>query len=115
MDLIRRICLEIEVLPLGVPLRGLMDVDEETSLRHAELLTQDGLVEGNVLRYQEGGGAALLRQLTWSGHDFADAVKNEGVWARAKSKILTSGASFTFELLKEFLKAEVAKGFPPLN
>jgi hypothetical protein len=49
---------------------------------------------------------AILSEVTWQGHDFADAARDDVLWKRATVSILQTGASFSFELLKEWLKVE---------
>jgi hypothetical protein len=45
--------------------------------------------------------------LTWQGQDFIDAAEDETIWKKAKSTVIKPGASFTFDILKEWLKHEV--------
>jgi hypothetical protein len=77
---------------------------------HAQLLMEAGLVEGDVL-----GGSRRLPQdaaifrLTWAGHDFADAVRDDTLWNKAKGVVLKPAASWTFNALLDFLKAEIAR------
>jgi hypothetical protein len=76
---------------------------------HVQLLIDAGLVEGTV-HYGASRGRRIpdafhIQRLTWTGHDFLDAARNDTVWHTAKEKILKPGVSWTFELLKETLKA----------
>ncbi len=115
MDLIRRICLAVQDLPPGGNLKELDGVAEEVFWEHAKLLLDAGYVEGKALPYLGGGGFAMLSRLTWAGQDFADAARNDTLWARAKEKFIASGASFTVDLLKDWLKAEISKGLGSLG
>ncbi len=108
-------CLAISELPPSVPLRVLTDVEKPTFFEHAEMLISAGLVEGRAIRDPYGNSIAVLWRLTWSGHEFVDAVRNDEVWGRARKKILKSNASFTFDLFMDALKAEVAEGLPRLS
>jgi hypothetical protein len=76
---------------------------------HAQLLIDAGLVEGTV-HYSSRRGRKVpdafhIQRLTWAGHDFLDAARDDSVWRTAKEKILKSGVAWTFELLKDALKA----------
>jgi hypothetical protein len=63
--------------------------------------------------------AAMILRLTWQGHDFLDASRDETIWNTAKQKFLKPGISWTFSILLDFLKAEAqrqlgaALGVPP--
>lgn len=71
---------------------------------HVYIMWQAGLVEAiDVSTNGDPGPAAILSSVTWDGHDFLDAAKDNTVWEKAKKNVLSSGASFTFDLLKELL------------
>lgn len=77
---------------------------------HVYLMSQAGLVEAaDTTTNDSDGPEAILLNLTWAGHDFVDAAKDSTVWSKAKSQVLSSGASFTFDILKDVL-AMVARG-----
>lgn len=77
---------------------------------HVHLLWQAGLVSAfDIASNSLPGPAARLTSLTWDGHDFLDAARNDGVWNQALRSILDSGKSFTFDLLKEALH-QAARG-----
>ena len=71
------------------------------------LMKDAGLVEASIVEDENGEpvSAAVMR-LTWDGHDFLDATKNPDIWSRAKEKIIKPGVSWSFSLLKEYLKQE---------
>lgn len=84
-------------------------ITSEELAYHAQLLIDAGLAEGTV-HYAARRGIRVpdkfhFQRLTWAGHDFLDAARDEGTWHIAKEKILKPGVSWTFELLKETLKA----------
>jgi hypothetical protein len=47
--------------------------------------------------------------LTWEGHDFIEAVRNETVWRKAFGIITEKGGGFTLEMIKELLKRLLAE------
>ena len=113
MDLVRRIVLAVADLPYGESLRKLNDVSEDEFVTHVAWMLEAGLVKAQV---QEGAGSfakfAVVHRLTWSGCEFADAVVNDTMWSKAKENVLKPGMSFTFDVLKEWLKAEITQGLP---
>ncbi len=77
---------------------------------HIHLMWQAGLVEAaDTTTNSSGGPAALLLSVSWAGHDFIDAARDDTTWNKTRTKVLSSGLSFTFDLLKEVLVA-AAKG-----
>jgi len=42
-------------------------------------------------------------RLTWAGHEFLDAARNETVWKKASERIKKSGVDVTISLLKDIL------------
>lgn len=45
----------------------------------------------------------FVRRLTWPGHEFLDAARNETLWTRTKGNLSNAGVSATFDLLKTLL------------
>jgi hypothetical protein len=85
------------------------EVTREALAYHAQLMIDAGLIEGTV-HYSSRRGVRIpeafhIQRLTWAGHDFLEAARNDTVWHTAKEKILKSGAAWTFDILKEILKS----------
>lgn len=74
---------------------------------------------GALLRWGGDGGSCAgpgdVQRLTWSGCDFVDAIQDDTLWAKARAKVMKPTASFTFAVLKDWLKAEIAQGLPTLR
>ena len=82
----------------------LPEYTEDQISHHVHLMSQAGLVDAvDITTNSSAGPSALLMSVPWAGHDFIDAARDNTVWNKAKSKVLSSGASFTFDLLKEVL------------
>jgi hypothetical protein len=78
---------------------------EQQRIYHAAILIEAGLIDG-VIRKDENGlpsGAVRLR-LTWAGHEFLDAARNETIWKKAGEKIKQTGVQVTVSVLEELLK-----------
>ena len=117
MDLIRKIVLATADLPAHQLLKTLDGVDETDFITHVAWLEEAGLLKAKVREGLGGSDAqyAFVMRLTWAGCEFADAVRNDTIWHKAKEKVIKPSASYTFDLLKEVLKAEITQGFPTLR
>lgn len=114
MDLIRKMLLLVEDAEHGFAPTD-MKIDgytEEQIGYHAYLLVDSGLAEGaDVTHMGSSGPQYILTRLTWAGHDFADACRDQTVWEKAKATVKGKVSSVTFDVMKElltsFLKAAV--------
>jgi hypothetical protein len=108
-DLIREILFPLEQKPADKD--WLTDTDFPEDRRkavayHVELLQEAGFVEAairpstDVLFRAEG--------LTWEGHDFLDAIRDDTVWTRTKETLRSKGLSFAFDLVK-FVAISITK------
>ena len=76
--------LAIEVADDGTPTIPVYDNDAKTSVRHLELLIDQGYVKGRVTFGADDHYLLVPPyHLTWEGHDFLDAVRDDSVWNRA--------------------------------
>lgn len=109
-DLIRRIMTDIENMPAGRQYSNvdylIHEYDYSTIYEHIDLLVEAGLLNGKTVKLAHGIGGVIINGLTWNGHDFLDATKDDTIWKKAKENVLKPGASITFGLLLEWLKAE---------
>jgi hypothetical protein len=81
---------------------------ENVRAYHVQLLIDAGLVQGVTMTGGDGTiTRAIVFRLTWAGHEFLDAVREDTLWAKAKQYVIKPGASWTFDLLKEWAKHEV--------
>ena len=48
----------------------------------------------------------IVIEMTWKGHDFLDATKDETVWDKARQTILKPAAGIAFDVLVDWLKAQ---------
>lgn len=108
MDLMRKILFKIEeIFPAGdlvihgVPLDG---YDKLLIADHCQLLFEAGLI--NAYKPQRGGqGAKVLfysvGNLTNSGYDFLDKIREDTVWNRTKTIIKDKGLPMVVDVIKE--------------
>lgn len=100
MNLIRLLLLRIE----RAEEVDLSEYSEDQRIYHSALLVEAGLVDGVVCKNADGHPSAVASiRLTWKGHDFLDAARNESVWTKATGTLRAKGLSLTFDLFKEFL------------
>lgn len=71
---------------------------------HAYLAHEAGLIVAAVRETMgQPSPEAIPLHLTFAGHDFLDAARDNTLWAKARNRVLSAGVSFTLDLLKEFL------------
>jgi hypothetical protein len=104
MDLARAILFALEKCekPWGMHEFEIEGATAEQISYHVKLLHQAGLIEAH--------DASSLNQfkwypssLTWAGHEFLDAARDNSRWNRAKKIAADKGGHLTFEVLRELL------------
>jgi hypothetical protein len=107
MDLIRKILIQLESYsPDDAIMRiELDDYSSEQIAYHVYLLKDANLILAKILF---GGGYAQIESyailgLTWGGHDFIDASRDDTRWRRAKDIFTQMGSSVSFDVIKEIL------------
>ena len=116
MDAVRRILQATEALDHGQYLDSIEGMDTDTFVHHVLLMQAGGLIEARAMA---GSGSmanfANVLRMTWAGHDFLDAARDDTLWQKAKTEVMRPGLSFTFDLVKDWLKTEITQGFPTLR
>lgn len=108
MDLCRQILLQIEASESGEPIVALQTgASGNDVLEHLQLLQDAGLIEARVDRHSRDYS---IQRLTWEGHEFLQAARDDGVWAKAREQVGSAWQSLTFTLLKEVLEDIVRNG-----
>jgi hypothetical protein len=104
MDMVRQLLLDAEAHDNKPPFLATSQPD---AVYHISLLKEAGLMNA-VVRNNEYGlpSDAVIMGLTWAGHDFLDAARDDTIWKKAKDAILKPGISWTFSILTERLKQE---------
>jgi hypothetical protein len=113
MELVRAILLEVEEKGVLDPYQSVEVVvpsyTEEQVLGHVKLLGEAGLMDVrdentfHTISY-------LPTNLTWDGHEFLDAIRNDTVWARVKATVATKGGGASVEIIKE-LAVQIGKQY----
>ncbi len=102
MDLARKILLELEAAPPGAPEFHVDGCDAEQVSYHVMLLNEAGLIEAI-----DASGAESMEwlptRLTWDGHEFLDAARDDDRWQKAKDLMRDKAGTVVFSVLKEVL------------
>ena len=110
LSLVREILFRCEAIPAGEApetkdLAGLA-ADHATLAAHIGIMADAGLL-AVVNASSHDGEDYIIVKVTWAGHEFLQSVRDDTVWKKAKDHVLKPGASWTFDILKEWLKFEV--------
>jgi hypothetical protein len=109
-DLIRSLLKDIEATPAGETpiISDFPDYDDETVGEHLALLVRAGLIDGDIVDCMGSNAiSAIPYRLTWEGHEFIGAAREDSLWNKAKSRFLTGTTSFTFGILKQWLEGQI--------
>jgi Hypothetical protein (DUF2513) len=107
MDLVRNLLLYLEEKPDDRVAES-VDVGGHDALTvgyHLILLYEAGLIEGepSVSSTSKRVIRVLPMRLTWEGHDFLAAARNDTIWQKTKAKVISGAGDVPFTLLKELL------------
>lgn len=104
MELVRQVLLQTEQ---SATVDNVIDLHiegyspEEISY-HVKILSDAGLLEAHNFSDSENFEWKPT-SLTWKGHEFLDAARNETVWKKATEIVKDKGGSVPFEVLKDLL------------
>ncbi len=101
MDLFRALLLRVEEQPYGEGL-GPIEVSgytKEQVYYHALLAQDAGLIDASFML----GYEFVVLRLTYAGHEFLDAARQDKLWRKAKETILSNAGTLTVEALKTAL------------
>jgi len=107
VDLIRQIILQAEQANEKINAGAKFKVkgyDDILVAKHIELFVEADLLKARLTRTDtDGVVGAYVERLTWDGHEFLDAARNENVWNKAKVIIKEKVGTVSFEVLKTLL------------
>lgn len=113
LDLVRKILLHLEgggASPSGLGAFVEYGYDIGAIHYHVQLLHDAGLIEADEIV----PGQWWPERMTWAGHEFLDAARNEKLWQETKKRVEkgTGGAPFSVfhELLLSGLRARLGSG-----
>lgn len=109
MDLVRNILIKIEQNENDDFYRNTFSIagyDQTTVDYHILLLKEAGLLDAHISESEQGIFAQPIR-LTWSGHEFIDAARNDTIWEQTKKMFKGKVESIPYEVLKLILLESV--------
>jgi tetratricopeptide (TPR) repeat protein len=103
MDLIRTILFEVEksTSPDGCQVEA-PGWSRDELYYNAKLAQEAGLIDA---RFLPGSDEFHVLRLTYSGHEFLDAARNDTLWAKGKEIVIKNTGTLTLEALKIALQA----------
>jgi hypothetical protein len=121
-DLARAILLQVEAtLANRTPDEPVIDgYTQDEIYEHIDLLKQARYLDALVSGSSTGPGRIFhvhIKGLTWEGHEFLNAARNDTLWKRAKDQVTSKGGAMTLGILKAVLiemgKKALGLGGPP--
>ena len=97
MELIRAIMLAVESHEDGFAPQNLQiaDYSEDEIGYHCYLIGNAGLADVvDTTHLGSSGPTADIARLTWQGHEFLDAARDDTIWNRTKERVAAAGKSF---------------------
>jgi hypothetical protein len=108
MDLVRKIILICDAVKAGEKMPETPEVkgySEKEVRYHVHLMGEAGLLNvADCTFLDDFTPQAVVRHMTWAGHDFADAAKSKPVWSKTKNIVGKMGG-VTFEVFLDVMKA----------
>lgn len=102
-DLIRSLLLKIERNQTDHPVWQL-DVDgisQQAVIYHIWLLKDAGLIVADVDEVSDGTlDSFIIYCLTWAGHEFLDAVRDEEIWQNIRNRLYQKLSGVPFDVVK---------------
>jgi hypothetical protein len=77
----------------------LEEYDDDLVTYHLGIMDDAGIIGGRFL-YADDKMLWSSLKISWDGHEFLDAIKNENVWSKVKGVVQEKGGSIPFEILK---------------
>ena len=106
MDLVRKILQSAEELGPDSEPSPFYKADTAEAAYHIALMRDAGLVDAETHYIQGKQLDATIYRLTWAGHDFLDASRDNTIWKKAVEHVIKPGTSWTFSILTDWLKHE---------
>jgi hypothetical protein len=105
MELARKILLAVWASdrPLDSALLRVSGYSPDQVADHFRLLQEAGLLDGLPTSSADRRPRWTELRLTWTGHDFIEAARNEQVWTRAKDVLASADGTVPVDLWRQAL------------
>lgn len=120
LNLLRRILLAIEESvddePASIKLPT-SEYDDVHIAYHVRLLTEGGLIHAIKARSFDATRSWIPHSLTWKGHNFLNAVRDDSIWREIKTQVKNNGADLPVEIIYELALREIRQriGLMPMT
>lgn len=105
MDLIRLLLIQLES---GEQQTGTEKYSKKEIIYHFQLMADAGFIVAHFIEGNDPIPEEVMDiRLTWDGQDFLAAARDNKLWKMAKEKFIQPGVSWTFSILKEWLKLQI--------
>lgn len=100
MELVRKILLAIwaSERPFDSVMMRIGNYSPEQISEHIRLLYEARLVEGNAILGADRRQRWSELRLTWTGHDFIEAARNDAIWRMSGEALSTSNGTASLEM-----------------
>ena len=98
MDMVRSLLLKIEAEESGETYY----TDDQDECYHLQIMIDGGLINGWVRDDGVDGFSAEIDRMTWKGHEFLEAIRNEGVWEKVKAHFKEKGVGMALDTIVAF-------------
>ena len=112
MELVRKLLAAIEQLD-GSETASAIAVEgysKEQIVYHAKILLDEGLILASDSSGMAVSRDVLISRLTWSGHEFIDAARDETRWTKVKQMVANAGGATLpvwLSLLERYLRQQL--------
>jgi DNA-binding MarR family transcriptional regulator len=107
MELVRKLLFFLEEKPDHVVMEKVVleGYDDSTIAHHVIILYEAGYIEGEPQVSKSSKRIIVVwpNRLTWEGHEFLAASRNESVWKKVKAKLTSGAGDIPIAILKELL------------
>ncbi len=83
---------------------------------HLRIMCQAGLLDAQLAAHEGTLHETIwLLGLTWAGHEFLDAARDDNKWKAATGKVANVAGGMVFEVVRDLLMAQIKDmvGFAP--
>jgi hypothetical protein len=110
MDLVRKILIFMSGNDQGPNVKwedAIPGYTQAQILHHAHLMSQGNLIDTiDATSLDDFLPMALPVSITWNGHEFLDASRDETLWERAKKHVIKPTGGVAMSVLTEWLKSQ---------
>jgi len=112
MEVIRKVLIAIEEQYVDVAIYNLEidGLDMQTTAYHCKILHDGGYISDFGAQCADDELYSFgVSSLTWQGHEFLDAIRDETIWKKTKSTIAKKGLPLVIDVVKDVASAIIGE------